>query len=150
MMTRCRRVLHHAVLGNATTVDVGLLILRVFVGLAFMTIFEKVLPREGVWGPQPWFIDDVAAMGFPLPAFFAWVAVLSEFVGGALLILGLYARPAALMNCGVTAVALFSYHDGDVARTGLTAALFLIMCTVLLIAGPGRFSLDGVLARRDR
>jgi uncharacterized membrane protein YphA (DoxX/SURF4 family) len=81
-------------------VDVGLALLRIVVGLAFMTIFEKVMPREGVWGPQQWFIDDVTNMGFPMPVLFAWLAVLSEFVGG-----------------------------------------------FLLIAGPGRFSLDGLIAR---
>jgi len=66
------------------------------------TVFEKFLPRDGVWGPQPWFINDVAKMGFPLPTFFAWCAVLAEFFGGILLMLGLMTRPAALANAITT------------------------------------------------
>ncbi|MEZ4389038.1 MAG: DoxX family protein [Candidatus Krumholzibacteriia bacterium] len=147
---RLARSLTAGIRGNALTVDLGLLVLRVTVGLAFATVFEKFLPRDGVWGPQPWFVDDVARMGFPLPVVFAWLASLSEFVGGILLVLGLWTRPAALANCGVTAVALFVYHDGDIGQTGLTAAVFLVMCTTLALAGPGRVSADGWLARRGR
>jgi putative oxidoreductase len=134
--------------GNAIAVDVGLLILRVVSGLALCTVFEKVLPREGRWGPQDWFISDVAKMGFPLPVAFAWVAVLSEFVGGILLILGLLARPAALMNAGTTFVAAFLYHHGDISNSGLMAFIFFAITLSLTIAGPGRFSADAFLSRR--
>lgn len=146
-MTRFGRLITHGILGNATTVDAGLLLLRVIVGLAFMTVFEKVLPREGIWGPQEWFIEDVAAMGFPLPALFAWLAVLSEFVGGMLLIIGLATRVAAFSNCMVTGVAAFVYHGADIGQSGLTATVFFTMCATLTIAGPGRFSMDGLLRR---
>jgi putative oxidoreductase len=138
----------HGILGNATTIDVGLAVLRIVVGLAFMTVFEKFLPREGVWGPQQWFIDDVAAMGFPAPALFAWLAVLAEFFGGLLLILGLGTRLAALANGFVTFVAAFVYHQADIGQSGLTATVFLTMCTTLLICGPGRFSIDGLICRK--
>ncbi|MCC6797834.1 MAG: DoxX family protein [Candidatus Hydrogenedentes bacterium] len=134
--------------GNAITIDIGLIILRVCVGLAFMTIFEKVLPREGIWGPQQWFIEDVAKMGFPAPVVFAWMAVLIEFVGGFLLIIGLGSRFAALSNAGVTFVAAFIYHHGDVGQSGLAATVFFMMCAVLTITGPGRFSIDGFLAKK--
>ena len=147
-MSTLRRLLSHGVRGNATTIDVGLAVLRVIVGLAFMTVFEKFLPREGVWGPQQWFIDDVAEMGFPAPAAFAWLAVLIEFFGGLLLIVGFGTRLAALATCIVTFTAAFVYHGGDVGQSGLTATVFLAMCTTLLIAGPGRFSVDGLMATK--
>lgn len=148
-MSRLLRVLTHGVRDNATTVDIGLAVLRVIVGLAFITVFEKFLPRDGIWGPQQWFVDDVAAMGFPAPALFAWLAVLAEFFGGFLLVVGLGTRFAALANVLVTATAAFLYHGGDVGQNGLTATVFLVMCTTLMIAGPGRFSLDGwLIAKR--
>ena len=53
-----RRVLFGGLRGNAISVDIGLLILRVVAGLALCTVFEKLLPREGRWGPQDWFIAD--------------------------------------------------------------------------------------------
>jgi putative oxidoreductase len=136
------------ILGNKRNTDAALLLLRFFVGLAFITIFEKLLPREGVWGPQPWFVDDVSKMGFPLPFFFAWAAVLSEFFGGFMLMLGLMARPAAFLNCVVTGVAAFLFHHGDFGQSGLAATMFFLMCTVILIGGPGAFSMDALLAKR--
>lgn len=141
-----RTLLFTGIRGNHRNVDAALLLLRICVGLAFMTIFEKLLPRDGVWGPQPWFISDVAKMGFPYPHFFAWAAVLSEFVGGFLLILGLLSRPAVLLNCVVTGVAAFLFHHGDIGGSGLGATAFFLMCTVLLIAGPGTCSVDTLLA----
>lgn len=138
------------ILGNKRNVDVALLLLRFFVGLAFMTIFEKFLPRDGIWGPQAWFINDVAKMGFPAPVFFAWAAVLSEFFGGLLLMLGFMTRPAAFLNCVVTGVAAFIQHQGDVGQSGLAATSFLLMCTVILIGGPGVLSIDALIARRQQ
>ncbi len=126
----------------------GLFILRVVAGLAFMLVFEKVLPRDGIWGPQEWFVADVAAMGFPFPEFFAWAAALSEFIGGMLLIVGLFTRPAALLNAVVTFVAAFLQHGGDIAQTGLTAFVFLTITTTLLLCGPGRFSIDAQVAKK--
>ncbi len=125
-----------------TNYNLGFLILRFFVGLAFCTVFEKLFPRDGIWGPQDWFIQDVADMGFPFPLFFAWGAVLIEFVGGILLMLGLFTRPAALLNAIVTFVAAFVYHQGDIVKPGLTAFFFMIMCISILLNGAGKYSLD--------
>ena len=134
---------------NGLSVDIGLTLLRVATGLALCTIFEKFLPRNGVWGPQDWFIKDVAKMGFPLPAFFAWCAVLSEFFGGILLVAGFLTRPAAFFNAVTTFVAAFIYHK-DIGKDGVVAAAFFVMTLTLLFTGPGRFSLDGLLGRRSQ
>lgn len=147
-MRRVSNFLFFGIRGNAITVDTGLTVLRIATGLAFAVVFEKVLPRDGIWGPQEWFVADVAAMGFPIPSFFAWAAALSEFVGGMLLIVGLATRPAAFLNVIVTFVAAFLYHGGDVSQAGLTAVVFLTITMTLLIAGPGRFSLDNLIANR--
>lgn len=127
---------------------IGFLLLRFFVGLALCTVFEKFLPRNGIWGPQEWFIQDTANMGFPFPVFFAWVAVLTEFVGGILLMLGLFTRPAALLNVFVTFTATFIYHGGDIGNSGLLSFFFMIMCTCILLFGPGKFSIDFLLHKK--
>ncbi len=77
---------------RSVSIDLGLLLIRLATGILLCTVFEKFLPRDGRWGPQDWFINDVAKMGFPAPVFFAWCAVLAEFVGGILLALGLLSR----------------------------------------------------------
>ena len=127
--------------------SVGLLILRVGAGFLLVTVFEKFLPRDGVWGPQQWFVDDVAKMGFPMPRVFAWAAVLSEFIGGILLMLGLLARPAAFFIAVTTFVAAFVYHKQPLQQ-GLPAVIYFFMSLSLVLTGPGRISLDSLLARR--
>ncbi len=128
-------------------VNLGLAIIRVVTGLALCIAFEKVLPRVGVWGPQQWFVEDVAKMGFPAPGFFAWCAALSEFVGGILLVLGLLTRPAAFFNAITTFVAAFVFHKGDVTGSGLLATIFFALSVTILFAGPGSLSLDALLSR---
>lgn len=91
-------------------VNVGLAIIRVVTGLALCIVFEEVSPRDGAWGPQDWFVQDVAKMGLRAPHFFAWCAALSEFIGGILLVRALLTRPAALLNAVTTFVAAFVYH----------------------------------------
>lgn len=133
---------------NSANQNIGFLLLRFFVGLALCTVFEKFFPKNGTWGPQEWFIQDTANMGFPFPALFAWVAVLAEFFGGILLMLGLFTRPAALMNVFVTFTATFIYHNGDIGESGLLSFFFMIMCLCIALFGPGKFSLDYLISRK--
>jgi putative oxidoreductase len=127
--------------------DFGLLLIRLATGILLCTVFEKFLPREGRWGPQDWFVADVAKMGFPFPTFFAWCAVLSEFFGGILLALGLLARPAAFFNAITTFVAAFLFHKGDVSGGALLATVFFASTMGLTLTGPGRMSIDYLIYR---
>lgn len=127
---------------NSISHNIGFFLLRFFVGLALCTVFEKFFPKNGIWGPQEWFIQDTANMGFPFPTFFAWVAVLSEFFGGILLMIGVFTRPAAVLNVMVTFTSTFIYHKGDIGKAGLLSFFFMIMCLCILLFGPGKFSLD--------
>jgi len=128
--------------------DLAFLILRFFVGLALCTIFEKLFPKDGIWEPQEWFVKDVGEMGFPLPYLFAWIAVLTEFIGGILMILGLFTRPAAIMNVILTFVAAFIYHQGNIVKPGLLAFFFMIMCISIALNGAGKFSVDYLIHKK--
>ena len=121
--------------------------MRIATGVMLCTVFEKFLPRDGRWGPQAWFIADVAKMGFPIPAFFARCAVLSEFFGRILLALGLLARPAAFFNAITTFVAAFVYHKGDVSGSALIGTVFFASTMGLTLTGPGRISIDYLIYR---
>lgn len=137
-----RTILWGAPFPRVVSTDVGLLVIRLATGLLLCTVFEKFLPRDGRWGPQDWFIADVAKMGFPFPAFFAWCAVLSEFFGGILLAIGWFARPAAIFNAITTFVAAFIFHKGDVSGSALLGTVFFASTMGLAWTGPGRVSLD--------
>ncbi|MFA6044077.1 MAG: DoxX family protein [Phycisphaerales bacterium] len=146
-MKRLLRPILGSTRSTSWSTSAGLLVLRLGAGFLLVTVFEKFLPRDGVWGPQQWFVDDVAKMGFPMPRVFAWAAVLSEFIGGILLMLGLLARPAAFFIAVTTFVAAFIYHKQPL-QPGLPAVIYFFMSLSLVFTGPGRISLDALLARR--
>jgi putative oxidoreductase len=137
------QVLFGGITGNALTVDLGLAVLRVAAGLLLCLLSRGILFRPDGWGPPAWFVDHVAALGFPAPAGFAWAALLSEFFGGLLLVAGLLTRPVALLNAVTTGVAAFGHHQQPTAD-GLSALAFCVMTGVLAVAGPGRYSLDAL------
>lgn len=142
-----KRTLYQAlwggIAGNALSVDLALAGLRIGTGLLLCLRSRGVLFRADGWGPPSWFVDQVAALGFPAPVGFAWLALLSEFLGGLLLVAGLLTRPAAFLNAIATGVAAFGHHHHPTGD-GLSALAFCVMTTTLAVAGPGRFSLDAL------
>lgn len=87
--------------------------------------------------------------GLPSPSAFAYAIGVVETAGGLLLLLGLAARPAALMLAGNYAGAIVTAGRtvGGPVHLVLAPALLAAML-VLLWAGAGARSLDGFLARR--
>jgi len=97
-------------------------------------------------------------LGIPAPALNAWFVSGLEFFGGILLILGLGSRLIALplvidmIVAYLTAdrealVKIFSDPDKFYAAAPFT---FLFASLIVLIFGPGRFSLDGLLTGKFR
>ena len=123
-------------------VDVALLVLRLSLGLAMALAHGagKIPPSEG-------FIGATAALGFPAPMVFAWLAGLSEFAGGLLVAAGLATRPAALAVVGTMVVAAFLQHAGDPFADRELALVYLAGFAAIAIAGAGRFSGDALLRR---
>jgi len=76
-----------------------------------------------------------------------WVGGILEIVGGVLIILGLFTRPAAFILSGMMAVAYFMMHAPNsffpALNGGDAAILFCFVFLYLVFAGPGSFSLDG-------
>ncbi|WP_246858472.1 DoxX family protein [Citricoccus sp. SGAir0253] len=128
--------------------DSLLLVARVILGVIFMAhgaqkFFEWTLAGTGA---------AFAEMGIPLPQVAATFAAIVEFGAGALLILGLFTPIAAALTLVVTVGAWLMVHLSNgimVANNGweLVAALAL-GALVFVAVGPGRFSLDALIARR--
>lgn len=123
--------------------DLGLLIFRVFIGLS-MAIAHGL----GKVPPPDMLIDGVAGMGFPLPVVFAWGAALSELIGGLLIAVGLFTRPAALSLGFTMAIAAFVAHSADPFDKKEMALLYLVACVLLFFQGAGRFSLDRIFRKK--
>jgi putative oxidoreductase len=124
--------------------DLGLLVLRVMIGLVMALHGAQKLfgafDGPGISGATQFF----DSLGIPMPGVSAWLAALTEFVGGLLLIFGPYARLAAIPLTFTMFVAAITAH-GDaffLKKGGMEYTLTLAAgCICIALAGPGRFAL---------
>ena len=142
-MTTLRNLLFGGAGGGTSLADAGLLVLRVFAGLAmaFAHGLGKLPPSER-------FVDGVAEIGFPAALVFAWAAGLAEFLGGILLAFGLATRPAALFIAITMAVAAFGRHADDPFVMQELALLYLVVAIGFMLAGGGGYSADALIRGR--
>ena len=115
-------------------------IARIIIALLF---FEHGLSK--LFGfPQP----------SPSPVLFSlsWFAAVIEFIGGALLAVGLFSRTAAFIMSGEMAVAYFISHAPrdffPINNRGDAAILYCFIFFYIAFAGAGPWSLDALLSRR--
>ena len=89
--------------------------------------------------------------GGPLPAIIVAAGVI-ELVGGTLIAVGLFTRPAAFIASGTMAAAYFMAHASQsfwpVVNQGEAAIMFCFIFFYLVFAGGGSWSLDSLLRRR--
>ena len=122
--------------------------LRLALGAVFVAHgAQKVF---GLWGGPGWakFTSFPAPFGFMRPSWL-WMgaAALSELIGGALVLLGLFTRLGAFLLACTMLTAIVGVHWGTFFMpTGFEYALALLgMSIALLIEGGGRASLDARL-----
>ena len=126
---------------------IGLLFVRLVLGTAF--ILHGWPKTEN---PLHW----MDKMPNAPPAFLQLMAVVAEVGGGALLIVGLLTPIATfLLTCDmIAAMALVHLPHGDPfipAGNGPSyekALVYLAVSVAVMLIGPGRFSLDGMLFKR--
>jgi putative oxidoreductase len=79
------------------------------------------------------------------------LAAVIEVVGGLLILLGLFTRPAAFVLSGEMAIAYFLAHAPQsfwpAVNQGEAAILFCFVFLCLVFVGAGAFSVDGMRAR---
>jgi putative oxidoreductase len=114
--------------------------LRIVSGLMFMQHgAQKIFgfPAEAM-GP----FDIASQMG---------IGGVLELVGGALIVLGLFTRPVAILLSGMMAVAYFQFHAPGglypMVNKGELAALYCWVFLYLGFAGPGVWSVDAAMKR---
>jgi putative oxidoreductase len=117
--------------------DLFILVARVTVGLSLALThgYGKIPPADG-------FVSGLDAMGFPFPLVFAWLAALSEFLGGLFVAAGLFTRPAAFFMGFTMAVASFGKHAADPFAKQELSLLYFCVALIFFALGGGRFSLD--------
>ena len=151
---------------NPQTAGAAFALLRLFVGLMFLTSgIEKIAIGGWFKAPQLTRIATqlaaaqrgTALQGYsnfltqtvvPHSALFTWLIVGGEIVVGLLLTLGLFSRVAALYALGLNLAYLFGYWRYGSPWQMLNEA-FLMLEVAFLMVGPGRtFGLDARLARK--
>jgi putative oxidoreductase len=129
-------------------VDVGLLVLRVIVGL--MVAAHGAQKLFGWWGGpgMKGFTGWLSSMGLRPASFWASVAMLGEFAGGLLFAFGLLDPIGSfgIIGAMLTAIALVHWGKGIWASKGGSELPLMIMAAALAVAftGPGNFSLDSM------
>ena len=126
-----------------------LLAVRLYWGYAFfITGKGKLTGHDEV-------VKFFTTLNIPFPSLSAWLAGTTECVGGLLLLLGLASRLTALPLIFTMLVA-YATNDLDAVKaifsdpdkfTEATPFLFLLASLIVLIFGPGVFSVDWLLAR---
>lgn len=128
-----------------------LLVFRLYWGLSFV---------QTGWGKLTHLARTTAYfadLGLPLPQVNAIAAGSTECLGGLLLALGLFARPAAVPLIFTMIVAYATadreawhavFSDPD-KFTSAAPFLFLLAALVVLAFGPGKLSLDALVFRKS-
>jgi putative oxidoreductase len=118
-------------------------LLRVASGLTFLAHGSQKLlgipPRQSGGG-----MPDLMSM--------IGLAGMIELVGGALLLVGLFTRPAAFLCSGLMAAAYFIAHAPQnlypTLNGGDAAILYCFVFFYLVFAGPGPWSLDAIIRKK--
>src|SRR5688572_22287916 len=97
----------------------------------------------------------------------AWITILVELLGGISIMLGAFVTLASIPMAAVLLVAMFTVHlpngfssiklqavtatGAHFGQPGYECDLLYLACLVaLVLAGPGAWSVDGLLRRRQR
>ena len=155
---------HQAIITPASPlIDASLLLGRIMTvpalihaGLSKVAAFGSVAKAMGGDRQmlQRFFPDQTPLFYFPAPEIFLSFAILFDFAGALLVILGLRTRAVSLLLLGYVVLAMAIYHS-DV-RTEGDAILFLVNAPliggliILAGVGGGHWSLDGALERSQR
>lgn len=116
-------------------------VLRIMAGLLFITHgTAKVLGFPAMEGlPPPGM--SLAGLSGPL-----------ELILGALLVLGLFTRPATFLAAGFCAVGYWAVHGMQtfipLQNGGETIALYCFVWLYIAAAGPGAWALDNMMGRK--
>lgn len=122
--------------------DLGLLILRLWLGASLFWLHGKTkllnFTTMAAKFPDPLGVGGTNSLA---------MAVFGEVLCAILVAIGLFSRGAAAAATVTMAVAFFIVHQGVLSgdQSGELAFVYLAGFVAILVAGPGRFSLDAAM-----
>lgn len=124
-----------------TSVSLALFVLRVSLGAMMLPHgYQKLMSfaANSAKFPDPFHIGGPASMA---------LTIFAEFFCAVFIIMGLLTRLSAVPLIIAMAVALFFAHHGQVFGDGEHAALYLAGFIAILLAGPGKYSMDKLIGK---
>ncbi|WP_410222502.1 DoxX family protein [Pedobacter sp.] len=122
--------------------NTGLILLRLGLGIMMMT---HGLPKI-MGGPDKWAAigGSMKVIGIDfIPAFWGFMAAVSEGFGGFLLLLGLFFRPVNMLLVFTMLIAALVHFSKGEGLSGASHAIELgIVFLSLIFIGPGKYSVD--------
>ncbi|HEX6322327.1 MAG TPA: DoxX family protein [Vicinamibacterales bacterium] len=131
------------------TLDYGLLLIRVALGIVMVAHGAQKLFTFG----YPGVVGGFTQMGLPLPGISAALIIAAELGGGILMLAGLFTRFAGAAFAFAMTVAALKVHlaAGFFLPSGYEFTMMLGAAALgIVLTGPGRFSIDALIARRRR
>jgi putative oxidoreductase len=129
--------------------DAGILFLRIGIGFAFIFVhgWGKIMGGPELWGKIG---GSMANMGITFaPVFWGFMASLSEFGGGILILLGLFTRPASAFMA-FTMLTAFMMHTSKLdpwSKAIYPMEMFAVFMALLFI-GAGKYSIDALISKK--
>lgn len=121
--------------------DLGLLLLRLTVGLSMLT---HGWPKFSGYSEKLNAFADPYGLGSPVSL---TLAVFAEFFCSLFLIAGLFSRLAVIPLAITMFTAFFVIHGADPYGKKELALIYLAVYVVLFFTGPGRYSADAALRK---
>ena len=118
--------------------DMGLLIIRLITGALMIYHGWEVFDAEKMNGYAKWMTD----LGFPSPALMAYLGKGSELIGGILLLIGWFTRPAAILLAITMLAVAFGMGHGKIFTDDQHPFLFVVIALVFVYTGAGKYSVD--------
>jgi putative oxidoreductase len=132
------------------SVQWAITLLRVGFGIIYILHgFPKILGGPDTWESIGGTMG-IVGLGFA-PAFWGFMASISEFGGGLLLVFGFLTRPAAAFMAFTMLMATIMHITvGDPLNTVLHPLKGLVVFITLIYGGPGNFAIDNRWDLRTR
>jgi putative oxidoreductase len=133
---------------NPRQQGLAIALLRIVTGIVFLAHGYQKLFTMGISGVQGGFTK----MGVPMPTVTAVLVTFLEFFGGIGLVIGLLTRLIALGLAidMLGAMVFVHFANGFFLPKGYEFVLMLMVASLtLVVGGPGRFSVDDMLANRQ-
>jgi putative oxidoreductase len=125
---------------NPTVFNIGFLLLRLIFGITMLV--NHGYPKLVNFGAKKATFTDFIGLGSTTTLI---LVIFAEVFCTAFIVLGLFTRISAFVIAFAMGYAFFISHGGDLFGDGESSALFLTVFSVILLCGPGKFSIDGMI-----